>query len=202
MAKRKREAGAPNAEPKTAGTPGEEREEVVDDGPEQVTEDLDSLLADTRRERDEYLELAQRARADFENYRKRVARETKEAERRGTAKLAGELIPAVDNLERALQAAGIDISGPGKGSEDGSPEPGDALAEGVLLVYRDLQEMLARAGVQAVDPKGEKFDPEWHEALSTRSEGDTEPGVVLEVIDKGYKLDGQVLRAARVVVSE
>ena len=73
-----------------------------------VDADLDALLADVQRERDEYLEIAQRARADFENYRKRAARETQEAERRGKAGLARELVPALDNLERALRAAGID----------------------------------------------------------------------------------------------
>ena len=73
-----------------------------------VDADLDALLADVRRERDEYLEIAQRARADFENYRKRAAREVRDAERRGKTTLARELLPALDNLERALRAAGID----------------------------------------------------------------------------------------------
>jgi molecular chaperone GrpE len=202
VAKRKRQAGAPDAEPLEAGAPqpGPE-EETTTDAPERVEEDLDSLLADTRRERDEYLQLAQRARADFENYRKRVARETEEAERRGKTKLAAELIPAVDNLERALQAAGID-TGTDAGKVDGSPEPGDALGHGVLLVYRDLQELLVRAGVETVDPAGEKFDPEWHEAVSTRSADGVEGGTIVEVVEKGYKLDSQVIRAARVVVSE
>jgi len=168
--------------------------EAAADSPEQVADDLDSLLADTQRERDEYLELAQRARADFENYRKRVGREAEEAERRGKASLAGELIPAVDNLERALRAAGVDPD-----SDGATP---DGLAEGVLLVHRELRAILERAGVEALDPHGERFDPEWHEALSTRSEEGTEPGTVLEVVERGYRLDGQVLRAARVVVSE
>jgi molecular chaperone GrpE len=173
-----------------------------------VDADLDALLADTRRERDEYLELAQRARADFDNYRKRAARETQEAERRGKATIARELLPALDNLERALLAAGVD---PDAGrAPDGGTEPvseevtaQQALARGVGLVHAELRAALERAGVETYDPVGEPFDPALHEALAVRSGQDgVEPGVVIETLEKGYRLDGQVLRAARVVVSE
>jgi molecular chaperone GrpE len=173
-----------------------------------VDADLDALLADVKRERDEYLEIAQRARADFENYRKRAGREAQEAERRGKAGLARALMPALDNLERALQAAGIDPE-TGAAAADPADAPSEevsaheALARGVALVYRELRAALARAGVEPYDPTGERFDPETSEVLSVRAGGDgVEPGVVIETIDKGYRLDGQVLRAARVVVSE
>src|SRR5919197_5580018 len=86
----------------------------------EVEQDLDALLADVKRERDEYLELAQRARADFENYRKRAAREVEEAERRGKASVARELLPALDNLERALRSTGLD---PATGKAAGGAEP-------------------------------------------------------------------------------
>jgi molecular chaperone GrpE len=170
--------------------------------------DLDALLADVKRERDEYLEIAKRARADFENYRKRAARESEEAERRGKAGLARELVPALDNLERALRAAGIDPES-GTSAVEAGEAPSEevsaheALARGVALVYSELRAALARAGVETYDPTGEKFDPATSEALSVRAGGDgVEPGVVVETIEKGYRLDGQVLRAARVVVSE
>jgi molecular chaperone GrpE len=153
---------------------------------DQVSHDLDELTA-TKQERDEYLELAQRTRADFDNYRKRVAKETEGAHARGKAELARELLPVVDNLERALEAAGAD--------------PG-SLAKGVSLVHDELRAKLEDAGVEAYDPVGERFDPELHEALSTRAEQDTDPGHVLETVEKGYRLNGQVLRPARVVVSE
>jgi molecular chaperone GrpE len=173
-----------------------------------VDADLDALLADVKRERDEYLEIAQRARADFENYRKRAGREAQEAERRGKAGLARALVPALDNLERALQAAGIDPE-TGAAAADPADAPSEevsaheALARGVALVYRELRAALARTGVETYDPTGERFDPETSEVLSVRAGGDgVEPGVVIETIDKGYRLDGQVLRAARVVVSE
>jgi molecular chaperone GrpE len=167
---------------------------------ERVEKDLDALI-EARKERDEYLELARRTKADFENYRRRAARDTEDAERRGRSGLARDLVPALDNLERALRSAGIDPDAPESG-EDSSSGDGGGLAHGVLLVYRDLRRSLERAGVEAYDPAGEQFDPAWHEALATRSEEGKESGIVLETVEKGYRLDGQVIRAARVVVSE
>jgi molecular chaperone GrpE len=146
-------------------------------------------LSETKRERDEYLELAQRTRADFENYRKRVAKETSEALARGKAELARELLPVIDNLERAL-ATGSDAA------------THEALVEGVGLVLNELRGKLGSAGVESFDPTGEKFDPQLHEALSTLPADGTESGIVLETMQKGYRLNGQVLRPAKVVVSK
>jgi molecular chaperone GrpE len=217
----RRPAGTPEEERRPAGAPpdpwppagatgpeekGEERPSDADR--DRLEKDLDELLAETQRERDEYLEIAQRARADFENYRKRTARETQEAERRGKAGLARELVPALDNLERALRAAGVDPeAGTTSGEKGEAPSEEvsahEALARGVALVYGELRAALERAGVETYDPTGERFDPETCEALSVRAGGDgVDPGVVIETIEKGYRLDGQVLRAARVVVSE
>jgi molecular chaperone GrpE len=174
-------------------------------GAERVEADLDAMLEETKRERDEYLELAQRARADFENYRKRAARDASEAERRGKVSIARDLVPVLDNLERALLTAGVNPEGPDTDEAETATEEVSAhraLAQGVALVYRELREALERAGVEAYDPAGESFDPSWHEALSTRPEDGVESGVVVETLQKGYRLDGQVLRAARVVVAE
>src|SRR3954454_15594925 len=118
---------------------------------DQVERNLDDL-SETKRERDEYLELAQRTRADFENYRKRVAKETSEALARGKADLARQLLPALDNLERALASG-----------EDASTH--EALVKGVGMVRDELQSRLKAAGVESFDPTGEKFDPALHEAL-------------------------------------
>ena len=161
--------------------PGDEEEEGSD--PEGSDPDP---LARAQRERDEYLELAQRAQADFENYRKRAAREAAAAGERAKGGLVRELLPVVDNLERALAAA-----------EDGEQH----LAEGVRLVHQELVIVLERNGVTGFDPKGEQFDPELHEALTMRSEEGADNGVVLDTVEKGYKLNGTVLRPARVVVS-
>jgi molecular chaperone GrpE len=164
-------------------------EEPDDNGAaEAVEKDLDEL-SEAKRERDEYLELAQRTKADFENYRKRVTKETSEALARGKADLARQLLPALDNLERALAAGQDQLAH-------------EALVKGVAMVRDELHGRLESAGVEAFDPTGEKFDPQLHEALSTRPDQGAEPGVVLETVEKGYRLNGQVLRAAKVVVSQ
>ena len=141
-------------------------------------------------ERDKYLELAQRTQADFENYRKRAAKEAAAAGSRAKAGLVRELLPVLDNLERALQLAG---NGGGNG---------DAFVEGVRLVHADLIGVLQRSGVESFDPSGEPFDPTLHEALSTRPEDGAHPGTVVEVVEKGYRLNDTILRPARVVVSQ
>lgn len=163
----------------------EQTEAVQEDGGQEVEQDLDALLSDAQKERDEYLELARRTKADFENFRKRVATDLQAAETRGKVSVAREVIDAVDNLERALEAAG----------------EGEGLAEGVTMVLGGLRETLARNGVEVVDPKGEKFDPTRHEALSTQPVEGAESGTVVEVLQKGYVLGDQLVRPARVVVS-
>jgi molecular chaperone GrpE len=142
-------------------------------------------LTKAQAERDEYLELARRTQADFENYRKRTAKDVAAAGERARIGLVRELLPVVDNLERALDSAGDESS----------------LAEGVRLVLTDLQGVLARNGVVPVEPIGEQFDPTVHEALSTRPADGTEPGVVVDVVEKGYRIGDTVVRPARVVVS-
>ena len=149
-------------------------------------------LSAAQRERGEYLELAQRTQADFENYRKRAARDAAAAGERAKSGLVRELLPVVDNLERALESA---TERPG-----GAERPEEHLADGVRLVHSELVAVLARNGVEVFDPRGEKFDPELHEALSMRAEDGAEQGTVLEVVEKGYRLNGNVLRPARVVV--
>ncbi len=146
----------------------------------------DDPVAALERERDEYLALAQRTQADFENFRKRAAKEAAIAGERAKSGLVGELLPVVDNLERALESA---ASGE------------DHLADGVRLVHSEVIAVLSRHGVEQFDPRGEKFDPTFHEALSTREDEEAGAGVVLDVVEKGYRLNGTVLRPARVVVS-
>jgi molecular chaperone GrpE len=158
---------------------------------EAVAEDLDALRTEAEAKRDEYLELARRTQADFENYRKRMAAEVQASALRGKAQVARDVVLVLDDLERALAAAGLDPEGD---SEDG-------LAHGVLLVFRNLRETLKKVGVETVDPAGEKFDPNQHEALTAVPVEGVESGQVVEVMQKGYRLDGQLIRPARVVVS-
>jgi molecular chaperone GrpE len=149
-------------------------------------EESEDPLARAERERAEYLDLARRAQADFENYRKRAAKEAAAAGQRAKSGLVRELLPVVDNLERALASAN---------------EGEQHLAEGVRLVHSELIAVLERNGVEQFDPRGERFDPGEHEALSVRSEAGAQSGTVLDVVEKGYRANGAVLRPARVVVS-
>jgi molecular chaperone GrpE len=173
------EAGEPSGEEDPAN-----EQEILEEKEETV--DSDDPLASLQRERDEYLDLARRAQADFENYRKRAAKEAALAGQRAKSGLVRELLPVVDNLERALASAGDDEQ---------------HLAEGVRLVHSELTAVLERNGVEQFDPRGERFDPEEHEALSMRSEDGAESGTVLDVVEKGYRANGSILRPARVVVS-
>lgn len=170
--------------PPPAGEASEEDAESLD----RVEHDLDDLLS----QRDEYLDLAKRTKADFENYRKRMSTDVLAATGRGKAEVLRDVLPVLDDLERALQAAGLDPEGD-------SP---DGLAHGVLLVFRTLREALLKNGVESVDPTGERFDPNLHEALSTLRADGVESGTVVEVMQKGYRLGEQLIRPARVVVAE
>jgi molecular chaperone GrpE len=156
-----------------------------DDGSREVEEDFAKLLADAEQQKEEYLELARRTKADFENFRKRAAADAQAAQVRGKVAVAREVIDAVDNLERALEAA----------------DDGAALRDGVEMVLSGLRETLTRNGIEVVDPKGEKFDPNQHEALSTMPVEGAESGTIVEVLQKGYALGDQLVRPARVVVS-
>ena len=156
-----------------------------EDGSQAVEADFEKLLADAEQQKEEYLELARRTKADFENFRKRAAADVQAAQARGKVAVAREVIDAVDNLERALEAA----------------DDGAALREGVEMVLSGLRETLTRNGIEVVDPKGERFDPNQHEALSTMPVEGAESGTVVEVMQKGYALGDQLVRPARVVVS-
>jgi molecular chaperone GrpE len=157
-----------------------------DGGPEEVQGDLDELV-ETAAQRDEYLALAQRTQADFENYRKRVARESAAAQARGCILLAKELLPALDNLDRALEAAAKD----------------DPLLDGVRIVRSELSGALARTGIESFSPAGEPFDPAVHEAVATSEQpaNGAASGTVVEVFQPGYRFGETIIRPARVVVA-
>jgi molecular chaperone GrpE len=180
------ESVAPEAEDVLEGEDVVQGEVEPEPGPEAEPEPEPDPLAKAEAERDKYLELARRTQADFENYRKRTAKDVAAAGSRAKLGLVRDMLPVVDNLERALVSA----NGP-----EGS------LAEGVRLVLSELQGVLAREGVEALEPEGEQFDPTVHEALSTREQDGAEPGVVLDVVEKGYLMSDTVVRPARVVVS-
>jgi molecular chaperone GrpE len=152
----------------------------------QVTEpeesvDVDALLA----ERDQLFDRLQRLAAEFDNFRKRGAREQAAFAERANERIVKELIPILDDLGRALEAA--------------SQHEEAKLEEGVRLVHRALGDLLAKEGLAEIETDG-KFDPHVHEALLSQP-SDAEEGSVIEVVQKGYKLGDRVLRPARVVVA-
>jgi molecular chaperone GrpE len=142
-----------------------------------------------------FLALAQRTQADFENYRKRMARENAAAVDRGVGKLAKELLPALDHLELALKASDTQsTSSTGTGGHED-------VVKGFALVRDEIVSALGRVGIQPFAPAGEPFDPNEHEAMASQPSEDAEPGTVIEVYQQGYRINGAVLRPARVVVA-
>jgi molecular chaperone GrpE len=180
-----------------AGSPTAETEPTPEDHERQLERDLEELTAKAEKA-DEYLELARRTKADFENYRKRAARETAAAQDRGIAKLAKELLPAVDNLDRAVQAAQAAAESPGAEAGNGTT---DTLVSGIKLVHADVLAALQRAGIERYSPQGEPFDPQRHEAIAQQPVDGAQPGTIVEVYQQGYLLGDTVIRPARVVVA-
>jgi molecular chaperone GrpE len=162
----------------------------VTDEPRTEEQDVDEEtpvdeLTSVTKERDEYLDALQRLKAEFDNYRKRVARDQQELAARAHERLVKELVPILDDLERALEAV--------------AQHEEAQLEEGVRLVHRSLADLLAREGLTEVETAG-KFDPHTQEALLSQP-SDKDEGSVIQVLQKGYSLGDRVLRPARVVIS-
>ena len=147
--------------------------------------ELEQRLEEAERERDEYLNDLKRLVAEFDNYRKRAARDRGDLVARASERLVKELLPVLDDLERALEAA--------------AEHEEAKLEEGVRLVHRELVDALAHEGLVEIDADG-SFDPHVHEALLSQP-SEAEEGSVIEVLQKGYRLGDRVLRPARVVVA-
>ena len=147
----------------------------------------DDSLAKAEAERDEYLADLQRVAAEYENFRKRAAREQERLVAHAHERLVRELLPVLDDLERTLEAA--------------EQHEEAALVDGVRLVERSLRKALEKEGLAEIATDG-PFDPHVHEALLTKPEDGAEPGSVLEVVQRGYRLGDKVVRPARVIVAE
>jgi molecular chaperone GrpE len=183
------EPSVPAGEPEApVGPAGPSAAEDPAEHEQQLERDLDELAAKAQKA-DEYLELAKRTRADFENYRKRAARDAAAAQERGVVKLVRELLPAVDNLDRALAAVAA------------NGESTDEVVSGIKLVHAEVIAALNRAGVELYSPDGERFDPTRHEAVAQQAFEGAEPGTVVEVYQRGCRLGDSVIRPARVVVA-
>src|SRR5436189_4405983 len=167
--------------------PAREQLDEVEEQPEPETdgESLEQRLASAEAEAETHLNDLKRLAAEFENDRKRVAREQQALSARAAERLVTELLPIVDDLERALEAA--------EEHEEAK------LEEGVRLVQRQLASVLEREGLAEIETNG-KFDPHVHEALLSQP-SEAEEGSVIEVLQKGYSLGDRVLRPARVIVA-
>ena len=173
-----------------------EAEEVntvpVDDGAVDVEETaqtvdviaLQEALSKAQAQSEEYLSMAQRVQADFENFRRRNNSVRAESFEDGARDFIKNILPVIDNLERALAAESHD----------------EALHEGVSMVYRQLMDVMEKRGVTAIDRTGEKFDPNLENAVMQGDASEGEPGTVCAVLMKGYKLGDHVLRHAMVKV--
>jgi molecular chaperone GrpE len=139
-------------------------------------------------ERDQYLDMAQRLRAEFENYQKRSQKDREQERRYACGPLVYDLLPVFDNLERTLQAA---------------QQAGDAgpLVQGVSMVQTQFLEQLKRHGITRIDAQDKPFDPNLHQAVMQQPKADVEPGMVIQVLEQGFMNHDRVLRPAKVIVS-
>lgn len=149
-----------------------------------ATAELDKLI----RERDQFLDLAARTRADFENYQKRMQRERESERKYAFGPLALDLLPILDNLDRARGAA--------KQAGEGGP-----LVSGVAMVQTQFLELLRRHGITQIDCAGKPFDPNLHQAIMQQALAEVEPNTIVQVIEQGFLNQDRVLRPAKVIVS-
>ncbi len=169
--------GAPVGEPRAEEDAGLEPVAAEEEG-----DQVDQLRSELDHVRDVYL----RKLAEFDNFRKRVEREREESRRAGAEDLIIEILPVIDNFDRALQHAGDDSG---------------AFREGVEMISRQLSEILERRGIAEINPLGQPFDPERHEAVQRVEDGSHEPGTVALVMLKGYAVGDKLLRPALVGVA-
>ena len=162
-----------------------ENAESSDDEPS-LDDEVSQLQEDLAAARDAAL----RAQADAQNVKRRAEQDVEKARKFALERFAGELLPVVDNLERALEAA------------TGDDEAIKPIAEGVELTLKSFLDVLGRQNIEVVDPQGEPFDPNLHQAMSMIENKDVEPNTVIAVMQKGYTLNGRLVRPAMVMVSK
>ncbi|HEX7030328.1 MAG TPA: nucleotide exchange factor GrpE [Gammaproteobacteria bacterium] len=175
----------PRAETETAA----EIDAAAANGTEPAEESLEASLAAANEKAEDNWNQYLRAVAELDNTRKRAARDIEQARRFAIERFAADLLAVKDSLEMGLNAA------------TDSQDQAGALLEGTEMTLKQLAQVFEKFGITEIDPKGEKFDPEQHEAMATQPSAEAEPDTVLTVVQKGYLLNGRVLRAARVLVA-
>lgn len=180
----------------------DDSDQVLDENTEapatQPAEDAATLAAQLTAAGDEITSLKDqilRVQAEAENVRRRAARDVENAHKFALEKFAAELLPVVDSLEKAVESAQI-------GAEASDAGAANAIGEGVELSLKLFYDVLEKAGISRIHPKGEPFDPQYHEAMAMLEHADAEPNSVLDVMQPGYTLNGRLVRPAMVVVSK
>jgi molecular chaperone GrpE len=176
--KPKTEDGGQKTEPKPASA-------ISPVLPDEATK-LQKQIEDLRKEKDDIFAKLQRVAADYDNYQKRSAKQITDSVAYEKDKIIKVLLPVLDDFERAIMHA----------------ENVDSVVEGVKLVYEHLKGVLRSQGVEQIETAGQHFDPSVHEAIAQQSDESKEDGMILEELQKGYKLNGRVIRASRVVVNK
>ena len=166
--------------------------EEADEGQEKVSEEFTDLSQENERLKMEVrdsVDKALRATAELENIRKRTSRDIENAHKYALERFVNELLPVIDSMELGINASQ-------------SAEDIESLREGMDLTLKKLFDCLEKFGVKAIDPAGEKFDPDWHEAVSMQELEGSDSGQVVTVMQKGYELNGRLVRPAMVVVAK
>ena len=170
----------------------DQEQEEADDAKGQVPDEVAGLLQENERlkmEVQESSDKAVRATAELDNIRKRASRDIENAHKYALERFVNDLLPVVDSMELGINASQ-------------SAEDIESLREGMDLTLKMLFDCMSKFGVKTIDPAGEKFDPEWHEAVSMQELEGSEPGQVVTVMQKGYELNGRLVRPAMVVVAK
>ena len=182
--------------PKEEHNPATEQEQPKIEPPAQDAETLQKQLEELRRqtetlqkEKDDIFAKLQRVAADYDNYQKRSSKQITDDVAYEKDKIVKSLLPVLDNFEHILVNASCGVNDP-------------ALSKGVQIIYDQMLDVLKGQGIEQIKSAGEPFNPAHHEAITHRSENDKEEGLVLEELQKGYKLNGRLIRASRVVVNK
>lgn len=179
------EAGESKEEPEGAENEASETQAAENESGEEAESEVEKLQKELEAEQNKYLRLM----ADFDNYKRRVVKDRQEAEKFRSQSLLVDLLPVLDNFERALAAAPAN-------------EESASLVKGVEMVQKSLLEAVKREGMEEIKAVGEPFDPNFHQAVMQEKDDNAEPGSVLMELQKGYTLKGRVLRPAMVKVNE
>ena len=165
-------------------------EQTLEDAQAAVNEDVAAMLTEAQHEAAKHKDLALRLQADMENLRRRTRIDVENAHKYALDKFIDALVPAMDSMEMGMEAAAKDEA------------TKESIREGVEMTFKQMIDVLGNFSVERIDPKGEKFDPKFHEAMTMIPSPDHESQVVVDVIQKGYKLNDRLIRPARVIVAQ